>query len=92
MVRGIVIVLVLAVALIGFGGQASASSGEASDRACVGQFTAETARLEDSHPVGQFVRDAAQSPVSNYGDLQSDVAVAESCDEVKRLFAKRYSI
>jgi hypothetical protein len=48
--------------------------------------------MEDSRPVGQFVRDAAQNPSTKYGDLQSDVAVTESCEEAEQLFAKRYSI
>ncbi len=29
--------------------------------------------------------------MTNYGNLQSDIAVAESCDEAD-LYAKRYSI
>ncbi len=91
MVRGIVIVLVLAVALIGFGERASASSGEASVRACLGQFTAETAQMDGLRPVGQLVRDAAQNPSTNYGNLQSGIAVAESCNYLD-LYAKRYSI
>ena len=87
MVRGIVIVLVLAVALIGFGGQASASSGEASDRACVGQFTAETAQMDGLHPIGEnVISPAAKEP--NFGNLQSHVAVHCAVE----LLAKRYSI
>lgn len=91
MVRGIVIVLVLAVAFFSFGGRASALSGEASDWACLGQPTAETAQTDDLRPVRQLVRDAARNPMTNYGNLQSDIAVAESCDEAD-LYAKRYSI
>lgn len=87
MLRLFLITLLVFSLLSTLGGAAVASSDQAADRACVGQFSAEAVQVDDLRPHGLTVISPAAHE-SGFGNVQSNAAVHCTVD----LLAKRYSI